>query len=282
MTVKQTGVPGNALTGPIDQGLPLIVLSPHLDDAVLSCGALMTHAVRRTSVTVVSYFTEAGPAPYTLSARRYLRQVRARDAEALYRQRRAEDRAALEPLGIVCVHAGLTEALFRRCADRPSRLGLARLLPELAHVYPSYRAHVTSGQLAAADAGTLRAARDLIDRVAGSGPSLVLAPLGVGGHVDHVLVRTAAESSGATVVYYSDFPYNQQDSVDPAFTRRNGLLEMTWPGRPEAKAELIRAYESQMRSLFRGEAIPLAPEVFFFRSETLGVGVRDLAEVRRK
>ena len=29
------------------------------------------------------------------------------------------------------------------------------------------------------------------------GPALVLAPLGVGGHVDHVLTRTAAENSEA-------------------------------------------------------------------------------------
>ena len=49
-------------------------------------------------MTVATLFTEAGGAPYTLSARRYLHQVGARNAQALYQQRRAEDRAALEPL----------------------------------------------------------------------------------------------------------------------------------------------------------------------------------------
>lgn len=278
MTAERTGMPENVLAGLIEQGVPLIVLAPHLDDAVLSCGALITHAASRTAVTVTTFFTEGAQGPYTLSARRYLRQVGERSAEALYQQRRDEDRAALEPLGITCVHAGLTEALFRRRPVSRSRSGLARVLPELAHAYPSFRAHVTSGQLAAADAGTLREASAVIQRAAEPGPHLVLAPLGVGGHVDHVLVRTAAESSGLPVVYYSDFPYNQHDSARGAPA---GLAKTRWPV-TEAKAELIRAYRSQMWSLFRGADIPVAPEVFFVGRETQRDGVRGLAEVRNK
>jgi LmbE family N-acetylglucosaminyl deacetylase len=278
MTAARTDRQENLLAGLIEQGVPLTVLAPHLDDAVLSCGALITHAASRTAVTVTTFFTEGGPGPYTLSARRYLRQVGERNAEALYQQRRAEDRAALEPLGITWVHAGLTEALFRRRPVSRSRSGLARVLPELAHAYPSFRAHVTSGQLAAADAGTLREARAVIQRAAASGPQLVLAPLGVGGHVDHVLVRTAAENSGIQVVYYSDFPYNQRDAARGAPA---GLAETRWPV-TEAKVELIRAYRSQLWSLFRGADIPVAPEVFFVGGETQRDGVRGRAEVRNK
>ena len=249
----------------IEQGVPLIVLAPHLDDAALSCGALMIHAVRRTPVTVATLFTEGGRAPYTLSARRYLRQVGARGtAQMLYQQRRAEDCAALEPLGITCVHAGLTEALFRRRPDLGRWPLWARLIPEFAHTYPVYRLHITSGHIAAADAGLLHHVCDIIQRLGGSGPNLVLAPLAVGGHVDHVLVRNAAERSGAQVVYYSDFPYNQRDQACSAFIRRNGLIQTQWPGPAEAKAELIRAYRTQVQTLFPGGHIPLVPEDFFF------------------
>jgi LmbE family N-acetylglucosaminyl deacetylase len=257
----------NVLTEAIEQGVPLVVLAPHLDDAVLSCGALMIHAAKRTPVTVATFFTEGGQAPYTLSARRYLHQVGARDAQTLYQQRRAEDRAALEPLGITGVHAGLTEALFRRRPHPGRRSRWARLLPELAHTYPVYRLHITSGRIAAADTGTLHDACDVIQRLAGSGPSLLLAPLGVGGHVDHVLVRTAAERSGAQVVYYSDFPYNQRDPAHDTFIRRNGLVETRWSGLAEAKAELIRAYRTQSQALFHGGRIPLVPEIFFLRGD---------------
>ena len=257
-------MPVNMLTEAIDQGMPLVVLSPHLDDAVLSCGALMIYAARRTPVTVATLFTEAGPPPCTLSARRYLRQVGARDAETLYRQRRSEDRAVLESMAVTWVHAGLTEAQYRHRNVAGSRRWWSGLLPELAHIYPVYRVHVVSGRVAPADAGTLRQACEFIQRLACAGPALVLAPLGVGGHVDHVLVRTAAERSGARVVYYSDFPYNQRHRAEETFVRRNGLIEARWSRLTEAKAELIRAYQTQSRALFPGDRIPLVPEVFFF------------------
>ena len=100
--------------------------------------------------------------------------------------------------------------------------------------------------------------------MAGAGPALLLAPLGVGGHVDHVLARTAAERSGARIAYYSDFPYNQRHPPDDAFVRRNGLVEARWSRLIEAKADLIRAYRTQARALFHGDSIPIVPEVFFF------------------
>jgi LmbE family N-acetylglucosaminyl deacetylase len=250
------------LAGLVDEGVPVIVLAPHLGDAVLSCGALMTYAGSRTQVTVVTFFTEAGQAPYTWSARRYLRKVGERDAEAVYQRRRAQDRAALEPLGITCVHAGLTEAPFRRPASL-GRSPLARRRPEFAHICPSYRAHVSSGHVAAADAGTVREVREIIHRVAGSDLNLVLAPLGAGGHVDHILVRNAALSSGAPVAFYREFPHNERDSASDGFIYRHGLAETTSPQPGQAKAELIRAYESQLRTQFRGNEIPLVPEVFF-------------------
>lgn len=256
MTVK-------VLTEAIEQGVPLTVLAPHLDDAALSCGALMIHAAEHTTVTVVTFFTEVGQPPYTLSTRRYLHQVGERSAQILFQKRKAEDRAALEAFGITCVHVGLADAGFRRRPDTGLRSLCARLIPELGYIYPIYRVHITSGHIAAADSGTLRDVCDIIQRLAGTGPSLILSPLGVGHHVDHVLVRSAAERSGTQVVYYSDFPYNQQHPVHDAFIRRKGLVETQWSGLSAAKLELIRAYGTQTRALFRNGQIPLVPEVFF-------------------
>jgi LmbE family N-acetylglucosaminyl deacetylase len=260
----------NVLDEAIRDEVPLIVLSPHLDDAALSCGALMMHAVQHTSVTAVTLFTESGGPPYTLSARRYLHQMGSRSAQALYQQRRTEDQAALSPFGVKCVHAGLTDALFRRHPCPGTWPLRARLLPELAHIYPTYRLHIIAGQIAAADAGTLRDVCDVIQRLVSSGPSVLLAPLGVGGHVDHVLVRSAAEGSGSPVVYYSDVPYNRRHPVHDAFIRRNGLIESSWYDLAEAKAELVRGYGTQVQALFRGGRIPLVPEVFFSRPVRTG------------
>jgi hypothetical protein len=140
------------------------------------------------------------------------------------------------------------------------------LLPELAHLYPVYRLQIVSGHVAPDDAGTMRLVREHVIRLAGRG--MVLAPLGVGGHVDHVLVRTAAAYSGAPVVYYSDFPYNLRHPADPGFLRRHGLVEMSWSGQLRAKAALIQAYRTQAHALFPGGQIPLVPETFFFSAIT--------------
>jgi LmbE family N-acetylglucosaminyl deacetylase len=242
----------------------LIVLSPHLDDAVLSCGALMHHARKDIPVTVVTFFTEGGAPPYTLSAQSYLRQTRADDAASLYRARRAEDQAALEGAAMNYLHAGLTEALFRR-RTRPllGRLPLAeRLIPELSHVYPTYRLHVIRGHISPHDAGTLRCIADAINHLSPSSSTLFLAPLAVGGHVDHVLVRTAAELSRARVAYYSDFPYNMRYRADASFVQRNALVQTAWSQDLAAKLALIRSYRTQVDALFPGGRIPVVPEVY--------------------
>jgi LmbE family N-acetylglucosaminyl deacetylase len=274
----------NVLTEAIEGGVPLLIVSPHLDDAALSCGALILDAVDRTSVTVATIFTEADHPPHTLSARRYLHQVEARNAVALYQRRRAEDRAAFEPIGVTCVHAGLTEALFRRLPHRTPRSWFARALPELVHTYPTYRGHISRGRISATDSETTDHVADVIRSWTRTVPSVVMAPLGVGSHVDHVLVRDATARSGAEVVYYSDFPYNQTQSPDQDFIVRNGLVELRWTQRIAAKADLIRSYKTQVGALFDGDRIPVAPEVFYSGPSYKGIpfssGVRDAVEVQ--
>ena len=242
----------------------LIVLSPHLDDAVLSCGALMNHARKEMSVTVVTFFTEGGAPPYTYNARRYLRQTRDRTANSLFIARRAEDQAVLEGAGISYVHVGLTEILFRR-RTRPllNRLPWAsRLIPELSHLYPTYRLHVIRGGISPDDFSTIRRIIDTIDQLSPTSSTLFLAPLAVGSHKDHVLVRTAAELSRKRVAYYSDFPYNTRYSVDLSFVQRNPSVQAIWSHDLASKLPLIGAYRTQVNTLFPGGKIPVVPEVY--------------------
>ncbi|MFG2640444.1 PIG-L deacetylase family protein [Streptomyces sp. NPDC048370] len=247
----------------IEAGRPLIALSPHLDDAVLSCGALLLHARVRAPVTVVSFFTEAAPPPYTLSGRQYLRQTGAMDADVLYAARRDEDRAVMAELGVAWSHVGLVDGLFRRRAGRaPHTGGLAGRLPEIDHVYPTYRLHLSRGRVSRHDAETLGAVTEAITALLPSERGLVLAPLGVGGHADHVLVRTAAELSGRRVAYYSDFPYNQRHRPDAAFTARHAFVACAWEDGLAEKQALIRGYRTQADALFPEGNIPLAPEIY--------------------
>ncbi|MEU6276991.1 PIG-L family deacetylase [Streptomyces populi] len=249
-------------------GVPLVVLSPHLDDAVLSCGALLAYARRHVPVTVVTLFTTAAPPPYTLSARRFLRLTGMRDAEELYAARRAEDREVLTAMGIAWEHAGLTDGLFRRKPRRgtgePRRP--SRFLPERDHVYPTYRAHLAVGRISRHDDGVQRALARTVGALAvppdGTEP-LLLAPLAVGGHTDHLLVRKAAEQSRCRVVYYGDFPYNRRHTVNSDFVRHHDLGgPVTWTHGLQAKTASILGYRTQAPLMFPGGRVPLAPEFY--------------------
>ncbi|MFF4359261.1 PIG-L deacetylase family protein [Streptomyces sp. NPDC001604] len=261
------------LTAAIDAGTPLVVLSPHLDDAVLSCGALMSYAARRTKVRVATFFTEAGVPPYTFSGRRYLRQVGQPDAERLYRDRRTEDREVLERLGIEGLHFGLIDGLFRRkpVASGERLGGVRRVLPEAAHVYPTYRL-LAMGRISRYDASELGHVRASLDELVSLPHTVLLAPAGVGGHVDHVLVRTAAELSCEPVVYYSDFPYNQRHRPDPDFVERNAVVDLEWVRGLAAKSELVRGYRSQVGALFPSGCIPVVPEIYLLADGEGGSG----------
>ncbi|MFB7406516.1 PIG-L deacetylase family protein [Streptomyces sp. NPDC056202] len=248
----------------VGSDVPILVLSPHLDDAVLSCGGLLGWAGRRAPVTVASLFTEAAAPPHTLSARQYLKQTGAENADDLYAARRAEDLRVLELLDVGWRHVGLVDGLFRRLPrPRPGTALLAGLLPEVAHVYPTYRLHLSRGRVSPYDEETLRAVGEAIDALLpGTDGGLVLAPLGVGGHADHILVRTAAERCGRPVVYYSDFPYNQRADPDTRFTARHGLVARDWERGLDRKAELIRGYGTQADAMFPDGRVPMTPEVY--------------------
>lgn len=255
------------LTTAMADGTPLFVLSPHLDDGVLSCGALLQHARHRVPVTVATVFTEGAPPPYTHSARRHLHLLGAHDAEELYVARRAEDCEVLQRAGIAWQHAGLTEGLFRRkpgwAPAGPRRV--SSMLPELAHVYPVYRIHLTAGRVSPYDRDVLRHVVQFLEEQAPSSqPGLVLAPLAVGGHADHLLVRTAAELSRRPVVYYSDFPYNQHHPVGADFARRHALMTTWWWPGSEAKAAMIRGYRTQYDALFPSGQVPLVPDTYLY------------------
>jgi hypothetical protein len=210
-------------------------------------------------------FTAAGPRPHTRAARSFLRQCAVPDAGALYDQRRAEDRAVLTGLGVDVVHLGLADALYRRrtAPVRTSR-HLGRVLPELVHRYPTYRFDIAKGRVARGDhaliADLTGRVRRLLDDTAAE---LLFCPLGVGRHVDHIIVRTVGERFPDKVVYYSDFPYNQSYRPNLRFIARHRLQPWSWHRGIDGKERLIRGYRTQADLLFPTGRIPAVAETYF-------------------
>lgn len=221
-------------------GFDLVVLSPHLDDGILSCGGRMARlAEEGGSALLVTLFAGDDPVdpPGELAAS--LRRVWNLPPGGVVAARRAEDRTAAARLGAAAEHWPFPEALYRTDADG------APLYPDLASLY---------GELRADEAGLVA---DLATRIAALPPAaLLLAPLGVGGHVDHRLVRAAAEASGRPVAFYEEFPYSEWKwfAVRRALGGRGGWRpeELALAARHlERKQEAILAYASQVPALFR-------------------------------
>ncbi|MCC9144277.1 MULTISPECIES: PIG-L family deacetylase [unclassified Arthrobacter] len=243
---------------------PWLFLSPHLDDAVLSCGALLQESARTRDITVATLFTEPASPPHTRAARTFISQCCASDAGSLFEARQVEDREVLEELGVRHLHLGLEDALFRQRHAAPAAALVKKVLPELVHRYPTYRYDIALGRISRGD-------RTLIEnlrlRVRGllqqTGAELLFCPIGIGRHVDHLITRRVGTFFPDKAVYYADFPYNLSFPVDQKFVTAQRLQRGTWDRHLAAKEAMIRGYGTQADALFPDGQIPLEPEAYY-------------------
>jgi LmbE family N-acetylglucosaminyl deacetylase len=263
VTTSQTAVP-EGVARVLHDCAPAVFVSPHLDDAVLSCAALMRRMARCAPVTVVTLFSAASPPPHTRAARTFLRQCSPgpglpTGALPLFAERRREDADVLDGLGLRHVHLGHPDALFRRRRDPSGLLARAgRVLPELDHRYPTFRFDIALGRVSRGDRElreTLTA--EVADLARGA---VVFAPLGVGRHVDHLLARAVGEHLGA--VFYADFPYTVRDPRAEA-AAAGTLRPWPWADDLAVRRPAIAGYRTQVDALFPDGEIPLRPETYY-------------------
>ena len=236
-----------------------LYLSPHFDDAALSCGGqIATLTAAGQSVLVVTI--TGGEPPVDDSPSDTVQQLHERwatsllvegrpgeAAELMVAQRRAEDRAALAVLGAEWLHLSFLDCIYRCGPDGDA------LYPGPVDMF---------GPPNPDDDATLAALAEALADLPPAGR--VYLPLGVGGHVDHLATRRAAERVFAAPVYYEEYPY----------TARPGALAVALADRPQrfqktsevwtaatvwlsaaalaAKTAAVAAYASQLSSFFTG------------------------------
>ncbi len=215
-----------------------VYLSPHLDDAVLSCGGRIWEQVQAgLKVLIVTFM--GGDAPELLSpfARRF-HLMCALDEQAMA-IRREEDLKVCRQLGVDARHFLLHDAIYRRNGST--------------FMYPSHRAVMRN--LHPADTIVAQELASLMDRIPLHTERV--APLAIGGHVDHQLVRRAAERRwGRNLLFYEDFPYAMKWMSAWKATRPHTHWEPVHVRLSEeavqARIDGISGYESQIEMLFGG------------------------------
>lgn len=203
-----------------------IIVSPHLDDAALSCGGRM---LGDQAVLVVNVFSKTAWWRFSIGDDQ---------REKIQACREMEENLVARLSGAGMLALGLPEALLRGYA--------------MDDVFGKVREEPSSP--------TASAIREAIIKLASENPlSHWYLPLGVGNHVDHILTRDAAILGLRQVGikethlhFYEDLPYAAKlgPTADfsgnvPSLTLHEELLEidelLAW------KLELLRAYWSQFR-----------------------------------
>lgn len=220
-----------------------IYLSPHLDDVTLSCGAQI-YDQAQTGEALLIVTVMAGDPPQTVS--NYAQSLHDRwkllaDASAA---RRAEDLDACRILGAEALHATVPDCIYRTdpATGAPLYLSDEDIFGNV-HGAEAYLIE----QIA-----TFLAALPPAERI--------YAPLTIGHHVDHLLVRAAAERVyGDGLRYYEDYPYAQETTK-----RERALAAEPRPLIPtvipvsedaqRAKIDAILAYRSQLSTFWTDNA----------------------------
>jgi LmbE family N-acetylglucosaminyl deacetylase len=228
-----------------------LYISPHLDDAALSCGGRIWQQVQAgAQVTVVTVFAGA-PAPEApLSP--FAQEMHARWGLAdPVAARWQEDAAALALLGAEGVYWSYVDYIYRRALDGSFLCDGEEAL--FGEVHPAEDALIA----------------ELADRfrvLAREQCGTIYAPLAVGHHVDHQVVRRAVEGL-AGVVYYEDYPYAARTgTLDAALGVEQWQAELVSLSQEalETKIAAIACYGSQLTSLDWADAAEMATAVRAF------------------
>ncbi len=168
-----------------------VFLSPHLDDAVLSCGGLIHQLVQRGE-QVISITVMTGDPPDPLPDTPLVRDLHQRwqAGESPYETRRQEDQYALQKLGVQQIqHLHLLDCPYRTDSTGQPLYTVNNHL--FGRIHPDDPALFYQLPIP-------------------EGVSILYAPLGVGGHVDHLVVRHLVQQLpvGLVVYYYEEYPYS--------------------------------------------------------------------------
>lgn len=231
-----------------------IFLSPHYDDAALSCGGLIAQLSAAGQWTVVATLFGGKPDYDRLSP--FARMIHGRPlaGEDPIDQRQAEEWRALTRLGAESRPCATLDCIYRQ--DTAG----ARWL------YASETA--LFGPVDPAD-------DELVDELAHCLAALapppdhctLYAPLAIGNHVDHQIAQRSAailQGHGYVVRYYEDYPYSARDPAGLAARLAHLATRDRWqplmipldPADLHAKIDAILAYPSQLGVLFPGDGAP--------------------------
>ncbi|MBN1669134.1 MAG: PIG-L family deacetylase [Anaerolineales bacterium] len=204
-----------------------IYLSPHFDDIALSCGGLLWEQVQAGESASIWTICAGAPPPGQLSDFASSLHARWEALDQAVEDRRSEDLDSCTVLGASYRHFSVPDCIYRRGPDGSD------------HLYTSEEA--LFGPLHPAETILVQTLQTEITQAL-KAEAVVVCPLALGGHVDHRLVRAAAEGLGRPLWYYADYPYVIKDSA-----QMEALQQAGWqPSRFRLSAAGLAAWQDSI------------------------------------
>ncbi|MEK6753995.1 MAG: PIG-L family deacetylase [Chloroflexota bacterium] len=212
-----------------------IYISPHLDDAALSAGGLI-YEQTQAGVQVEIWTILCGFPPsdeLSVYAQLLHQSWGISKTEDLIRSRCAEDERACQIIGAKPVYFDYLDCIYRRAQNG-----------EWLYSYIFVPPHEDEADLPARIAESISARLHPTDQL--------VCQLGLGSHVDHILVRRAVELLQRPLLYYTDIPYLFKTPEEFGSHTAGMKANAHTVGEAGLKRwqEAIAAYESQISSLF--------------------------------
>jgi len=178
----------------------IVYLSPHLDDAIFSCGGIIAHQVQTgNDVEVWSIFTADPPDDKLTAFAKILHRRWAKEGLP-YELRRFEDEEACRVLGVKSRHFNFPDCIYRYYDTNKSPL--VRKTSDLFRPVREPEISLEGNILS-----TVFSNLSIDDQV--------ILPLGVGEHIDHLLIRQLGLRLKNKKLFYPDFPYSGNlDSIE--------------------------------------------------------------------
>ena len=250
-----------------------VIISPHFDDGVFSCGGTASkltaagHSVLVITMMGGLFHGELPDTPILADLHR-----RWRAGEDPLRQRQIEDERASRALGVDFMHVPLPDCVYRLAGD------LALYPSEESLFADVHRADYAPRLLRGIQIPELETAKR------------VYLPLGVGHHVDHQIVRDWGLTQMREVPdpsalrFYVEFPYSKADrSTEAALATLNLKLEAAdrvfGDEEMRAKIQAIACYDSQISTFWPSLAAMEADVKRAFYDPQSGVYVEQLWKI---
>lgn len=228
-----------------------LVFSPHLDDAALSMGSVLTYlCTKKQTIKIVNLFTEGSPLLSSLNEK-LLRQATMTTAADYFLARRNEDIEAVKKIGnIPITNLGFTDGAWR-IGNNNELLYPDKVLTDIKEE----------------DSATIAVIEKRIQEITVDSTTAIFAPLARGRHVDHQITRNIITKLFPKVIYYSDFPYSNKYTNEDTFISTHGLQSIEWHGDYTKKKEAILTYVTQRTSFIETNPMPIGFERFYFKTQ---------------